>query len=428
MSVKTALMKAFGFRSSDDDEDDMPGYVSAAPVQRHTAGETPTDNQPGISQQPDCESSAGQIQNSPGEFKSMPLTEFPPAVFDGLIEVFNQAQPDFIQKCLGTEAQRQYLYEKMDASFKEYIGQLKMEAAQFAENKCSHMMKSYTDEFQQLRDKLAATERRLEDQKQQCMSATRQKRAMSSRVSDLEQQLESARAEKEQYALETKSLLNKLKVAKVREGSSDSDLDNLQYKAAAEEANRRVSELNAQAAANQIELEKLTVRLEALNNKLAESEECAAGLRLELEQSRKECSAARTGEREAVQKACNAEAELAALKRGNEVEKQDAAVQGCMFGDESKNIVMTTGSKPASGNDDCSNVKTVPQPSKPRRRKKPKHTISAIDETLDATEWLLPTPPDGVQKSVIVSDAEFGYHEPQREDPPRNDAQLSLFD
>ena len=219
-------------------------------------------------------------------------------------------------------------------------------------------------------------------------------------------------------------------MAKVREGSSDSDLDNIQYKAAAEEANRRVSELNAQAAANQIELEKLTVRLEALNNKLAESEECTAGLRLELEQSRKECADAQAGEREAVQKACNAEAELAALKRGNEVEKQDAVVQGGMFGDgdESKNIVMTAGKKPAPGNDDCSNVKPVPQPSKPRRRKKPKHTISAIDETLDATEWLLPTPPDGVQKSIIVSDAEFGYHEPQREDPPRNDAQLSLFD
>lgn len=73
------------------------------------------------------------------------------------------------------------------------------------------------------------------------------------------------------------------------------------------------------------------------------------------------------------------------------------------------------------------NMKTSGEYAKPRRRKKPK--ISSIDETLDDTDWLIPTPPEGTNaRPSGVSDSEFGYQEPKRkENPPENSAQMSLW-
>ena len=55
--------------------------------------------------------------------------------------------------------------------------------------------------------------------------------------------------------------------------------------------------------------------------------------------------------------------------------------------------------------------------------------ISAIDETLDSTEWLIATPPKGMvaKTTGIASDADFGYQEPPRKPTPDNAAQMSLF-
>ncbi len=387
MSVKTALMKAFGFQPSDvDDEDEATEYVSALPPARPTAANALPDTiQPVDEEQP---------ADEPLEMSS---PEFPTTVFDSLLQVFNEAQPDFIRKCLDIDAQRRYLYDSMDASFKAYIQQLQSEALSFAEKKCSAMLHSHSAEMQQLREKLAAAEKRLDEQKQQTMSATRQKRAMNDRLRDLEQQVEAAQAEKDQYALETKSLLNKLKVAQVRGGETseitETDKDAEQYKTAAAEANRQVSLLNAQAVAKQNEIDNLSTKLKTITERAEKAEKEVLELTAQLELTRKLCS-------DAEQRAEQAETRIASL------ETQPATTE------------QKTEQEP--------DVESTPR--KQRRRKKPKHTISAIDASLDTTEWLLPTPPAGQTKTQIVSDAEFGYHEPQRDDPPLNDAQLSLFD
>lgn len=67
---------------------------------------------------------------------------------------------------------------------------------------------------------------------------------------------------------------------------------------------------------------------------------------------------------------------------------------------------------------------------KSRQRRKTSTTpkISAIDEDLDNTDWLVATPPEGTSvKTSGVSDAEFGYQEPARKTPPENSAQMSLW-
>jgi len=63
-----------------------------------------------------------------------------------------------------------------------------------------------------------------------------------------------------------------------------------------------------------------------------------------------------------------------------------------------------------------------------RAKRKPTMKISAIDEDLDNTDWLVATPPEGTSaRTSGVSDAEFGYQEPQRKNPPENSAQMSLW-
>lgn len=63
-----------------------------------------------------------------------------------------------------------------------------------------------------------------------------------------------------------------------------------------------------------------------------------------------------------------------------------------------------------------------------RSKRKPSAKISAIDEELDNTDWLVATPPEGTNaRTSGVSDSEFGYQEPQRKTPPENSAQMSLW-
>lgn len=442
MSVKTAFMKAFGFHpSDDDDDDDSVEYASAAPLQRQRPATQQNDDYPSAlppvrRQNTPAEKPAQSASQETEETDRMPSPEFPLTIFDGLLQVFNEAQPDFIRKCLDMDAQRRYLYDSMDASFKEYLGRLQSEAMQFAEKKCSRMIRSHSDELQQLRDKLASSEKHLDEQKQQSMSATRQKRALTDRVRDLEQQVEAAQAEKEQYALETKSLLNKLKVAQVRSGaptaSADNNADNdaEQYRQAAEEANRQVSLLNAQAAARQLELEKLQQQIAKLTDEAEAARQQAAQLTDQLQQLQQQ-----RDEADRLRQAAEDEAQrqsLLTLEAQNEISRLESHL--AQKDTQSPDNTVLPNFEPFD------RPQPVPEPEaaatqpeqqparKQRRRRKPKNTISAIDATLDTTEWLLPTPPEGQQKQPIVSDAEFGYHEPQRDDPPRNDAQLSLFD
>ncbi len=65
---------------------------------------------------------------------------------------------------------------------------------------------------------------------------------------------------------------------------------------------------------------------------------------------------------------------------------------------------------------------------KKKRHKKAKVTISAIDDTLEDTDWLIATPPTGKNGTKDSSDEnDFGYKEPARKNAPENPAQMSLW-
>ncbi len=62
-------------------------------------------------------------------------------------------------------------------------------------------------------------------------------------------------------------------------------------------------------------------------------------------------------------------------------------------------------------------------------KNKKKVKISAIDESLDDTDWLVATPPPGTvtRPTPSTTDEDFGYQSPSRKQTPENDAQMSLF-
>lgn len=63
-----------------------------------------------------------------------------------------------------------------------------------------------------------------------------------------------------------------------------------------------------------------------------------------------------------------------------------------------------------------------------RQRRKKQQSISSIDDSLDDTNWLISTPPEGANaRPSVVSDSEFGYQAPHHRDEPNNPAQMSLW-
>ncbi len=70
-------------------------------------------------------------------------------------------------------------------------------------------------------------------------------------------------------------------------------------------------------------------------------------------------------------------------------------------------------------------AETQDKPAKRKRQVK----ISAIDESLDDTDWLVSVPPPGTPTRPASSTTEndFGYQAPTRKSTPENDAQMSLW-
>ena len=62
-----------------------------------------------------------------------------------------------------------------------------------------------------------------------------------------------------------------------------------------------------------------------------------------------------------------------------------------------------------------------------RRGRKPKVRISAIDDSITDTEWLVAELPNKVTARKDAPD-EFGYREPERKPPHEHPAQMSLWD
>lgn len=147
----------------------------------------------------------------------------PAAIFNKVVEIFNESLPPFLRECVDPEKQARYIHDALDDSMKSYLAQIDKDADSRMKVKLENGQSALRQEIETLRKKTKKIEDTSAEWKEQKLSAERQKRALSERVHDLEKQVDSFNAEKEQYELENKSLVNKLRALSIQ----DSDMDAL---------------------------------------------------------------------------------------------------------------------------------------------------------------------------------------------------------
>lgn len=396
--------------------------------------------------------------------------DFPVELFDSVLEVFNNSQPEFIRECIDRDAQRRYLYGLLGESFKKCIDQSRDQIEREIITKVSGERDSLIEEIAKLKETLEKAEGHESELNDQRLSDNRQKRALSDKIRTLEQQLD---AEKEQHKLEIGSLLSKLEAVG---GSNPGDGAEQNETTAMEnsELKTKLSQSNFVAEQLRQEVEKLKKELaetsELYKSRMAMSDKMLSDIRnnnrsssKELEENRMETAALQKKCEEAAETIDRLNAELAearaTLGTAEEVMKQMEQFEAVLkkrdekiktLKNENADLIAKKESLEADNKrlaaDLESNImdraavenemkstieelsKKTPTAEKPRRKRKTAPKISAIDETLDSTEWLVATPPDNAPKfSQGSSDSEFGYQEPPKKSHPANDAQMSLF-
>ncbi len=452
-----SFWRALGFRSHDDDIDDLADCPSALPIQSSRQAAEPDDStsdtvtsaDDGTQKEGDScadnPESSGVCANEP---ESFPLN-----IFYSLLEVFNEAQPDFIRKCLDMDAQRRYLYNCVDASFRDYILRIKDSARNEACRERDNEHRRMTEEIDSLRVQVKDSGKTTNDLKAMRASADRQKRTFNERIRDLERQLAAAMAEKEQYDFEVKSLMNKLKVQQVQQ-SDVQELDELRTRLA--DANKQITAMNAASAmretseaASRCEIESLRARVKELTTQLDDAREEAGAavikesasesdillLKMRLAEAEATMKASEQRLVDAESKARNLQARLdeaeKALKETSAPDTEEMAVSSDIFGFGMPAVEHRDEECPEKI--PAADAVSQPEEQAPKKRRgRPKKTmprISAIDESMDSTEWLVATPPAGTSVKVApLCDPAFGYQEPPRKpQPPENDAQMLLF-
>lgn len=368
----------------------------------------------------------------------------PEDIFEHVVAVFNEALPDFLKNSVDPEKQRKLLFDSLTEDLKAYV-----EASRTAaEAQCRRT-------FEQQKTQLQANIREMEarysqynsmrdETQQKLLSADRQRRTLSESNKELKGRIASLEAELEQFQLENKSLVNKLKVADVRNGMQNGDNQNAEavdtliaaaVKSANEETEKRVrAEMEAEMKAaiekvraevattdagdteNQLEQLRLStdLQIEELNKRLEEAQQKADGLEKTLAmntdmQSRQERR--HNQEKEELQKL---------------VEQLKARVEAA----KEENAALTAKSKPATSEpskeekatqETASNEpRQFRRQSGSRRLKAPSlaTNTSTPDDILSDTDWLV-TPRvsgenrnDGRRKGKTL---------------PADDQQLSLF-
>ncbi|MCM1517930.1 MAG: hypothetical protein NC117_04740 [Pseudoflavonifractor sp.] len=275
MALIHSLKRAFGF--SDDEEEYNDDVVD---------NDTPNPfaPEPAVTSD-DAMPSDVSTAETPSDGSVPP--ELPMSLFDGVIAVFNQSLPDFIRQCVDVEAQRRYLYNMLDSSLKEYLQQVSAETGRRASRRWDDERARMESELTRLRDEHKTMEASRGEWRQQQLSLDRQKRALSDRVHDLENQVTALESEKEQYQLETKSLVNKIKAASVRDDDAMAGkIEELEARIVKKDTliktlNQTITELQARndnAETDETRFERISQSLAAATETLRQKEEEIADL------------------------------------------------------------------------------------------------------------------------------------------------------
>lgn len=465
MSFFSSLKRGLGFGGDDDDDDDDRLLAD------------------------DSDTAAAEPDTAPSD-ADRPLEVSADArarIFESVVKVFDAALPDFLARSVDQAAQREYLLGALDKDLRAYLDSLSEAADARCRREWESRQAALTAELDSVRAKSAELERQSADTRQKQLSADRQKRALSDRVHDLESVVGKLEAEREQYELENRSLVNRLKVAGVREDDADAaraEIDRLKAEverlrnlpeAAADPAEtealrrqvaemtdgiealkeqqrvssemldderRRLAEATAGLATATESLSAATEELAAVRDeadglrrrvadtdaRLAEATEAGAATATELEDCRRrleEANALLDGFNELQHKM--EEVDRALRSRDTKIKrlKQQLAERDSEL--ETLRSHMTADTPAAYAADDATAVDPAPEESPAPRISESE--LSAMEQTFESEEWFTKTPPaETPSMRPSEDDSDFGYRPPRkRATPPVHPDQLSLF-
>lgn len=245
MSLFSKLSRALGFSSSDDEEE-ADNMLETTDENVNTDGTAA-----------DIEDQSGD--NSKEDIALVDVT-LPGKIFDEVIRLFNGWQPEFVSSCLNTEAQRKFLYEAISLQVREELEK----AVALADEQARVGLEEEQKRTNAKLDELRRTNERLDEKRQELKTAQlsdqRQKRALYERVHDLESQVARLESDNEQYVLENRSILNKLRLARV-DASLIADMPDTDPVADEEK-----EQLNAEIERLQAEQSRLASEIERLSS------------------------------------------------------------------------------------------------------------------------------------------------------------------
>lgn len=400
-------------------------------------------------------------------------------IFEGVVEVINRHLPEFVKDCLNEEAERKLIFERLDTSVKNYLDRLISYEAKKQRMAVSDERSKMKTEIENLRAKSRRVEEANEESTRQRLSAERQKRALSERVHDLESQVAHFEAEREQFDLENKSLMNKVRALTVQEGDNEAlkeELNNVRAELSRMRAGAADSsaETTEQETANPTEETALREKIDALQEQVDSLEQSIAAARTENEELRQANDNLRakndvsdamindyqsrsaedmkrieelTSQVEDANRQFDVLNEISEeLDKLEEAKKKDAD-RISRLTDENKElkdlnerlmselsavkeqltaVSATSESMAEYVNETVEDPTDIPK--RKRRGLKMSPKITAIDETLNDTDWLVSTPPAGTAPVPKVELEDFGYKEPiKKPSRPENPAQTSLW-
>lgn len=329
------MKRAMGFSSAEDDELELEGIDATVTPLRQRNLSTDQDDE---TSERDNVSQTDSEDNHRNESVAIAQTEDssrPDAssIFDGVVEVFNGALPDFLQKSVDPEKQRQLLFESLDGSMKDYFEHLEKNVERRLNIRFQADTRKLHEQIEELRLKAQKEEEGNSNAKNLQLSAERQKRALSERVHELEKQLATIEAENEQYILENKSMANKLRLVSMSGDAEAVSQEFAERETALKNREQGIVEKEAVLLQKTAELES---KLQEAETKLAESEslrQSAEEALKEVEQKVAEQVSSDVVSEETNQRVADLEKELAVMRESLEQAKVKDELSRAMVND-----------------------------------------------------------------------------------------------
>lgn len=404
------------------------------------------------------------------------------SIFTSVVEVFNDSMPAFVRESVDVEAQKEFLYNSLEQSTRDYLVRLIDAARTYAEKSMQRSNHETLAEVVRLRQEKHNLEQQRSSIKEQQLSADRRRRALQDRVQDLEGQVASLEAEREQFELENKSLLNKLKLSDIQpavveelnaeieslrarlasmqtsspqpaaESPADPETEKrmLEAEKSASEAQSRLKESEARIAELQ---EIISARekaaeeagtmskdmLNSLQHEMIEERrknfEAAEALRKDLEAARAEI-VDKDAQLEEATRLLNGMEKLSAQLGQVEtvINKRDERIKALQAKNKELKQRLEKAERrlstpygptlPFGGDED----NMVSEPDETGMISTRPISSEDMPDDFHGVDWLTSTPPKGTVIASRLTDEEFGYQEPPRKPRPKDaDSQLSLF-